>query len=68
MFLPRVGNYLFSWDGNMKAFNGAMKPVKTWKNQLGILEDEGPYLLVHLLVFATLLPSFVYPHLLVINQ
>jgi len=45
----------------MKAFNGVMKPVETWKNQLGILEDGGPYLLVHLLVSATLLPSFVCP-------
>lgn len=52
----------------MKAFNGVMEPVETWKNQLGILEDEGPYLLVHLLVSATLLPSFVCPHLLVINH
>jgi len=55
-------------DGNMKAFNGAMKPVETWKTQLRILEDEGPYLSVHLLVSATLLPSFVCHHLLVINQ
>jgi len=52
----------------MKAFNGAMKPVETWKTQLRILEDEGPYLSVHLLVSATLLPSFVCHHLLVINQ
>ncbi len=52
----------------MKAFSGVMKPVETWKNQLGILEDEGPDLLMHLLVSAILLPSFVCPHLLVINQ
>jgi hypothetical protein len=64
--LPRFGNYLLV--GWKHEGTGAMKPVETWKNQLGILEDEGPYLLVHLLVSATLLPSFVCPHLLVINQ